>query len=279
MRSKIRLTITLSPELLERLDRAIDNQDLSNRSQAIEALLRRVLKPTVTQAVILAGGDHGGERTPPVATIGSRPLIVHTIHHLVEAGIRSVYILAGADEAELRTVIGSGDHFGAGVHFIEERERRGTAGALKLAERCLGDEPFLVIHGDVLTDIDIADFVSFHLDEGSLATIAVKPRHSEPHYGQVMLQGNRITKFSAIGDGGDGHDEGISIVNTGVYLFQPGVLGLITAGRASQLETDVFPRLAEMGELSAFLFQGIWFDISMPENYNRASLRWSEKGA
>jgi mannose-1-phosphate guanylyltransferase/phosphomannomutase len=279
MRSKTRLTITLSPELLDRLDRAIDNQRLSNRSQAIETLLRRVLEPTVTQAVILAGGDHAGGSAPPAASIGSRPLLVHTIHHLVEAGIRTVYILAGEDEAELKAVIGSGSYLGAGVHFIEERGRRGTAGALKLAEPYLGDEPLLVIHGDVLTDIDIADFVSFHLDEGSLATIAVKPRHSEPHYGQVMLQGNRITKFLATNPDGDGHDEGISIVNTGVYLFQPGVLGLIAAGRASQLETDVFPRLAAMGELSAFLFQGIWFDISMPENYNRASLRWSEKGA
>ncbi len=274
MRSKARLTITLSHDLLDRLDRAIDGRDLHNRSQAIETLLRRVLRPTVRSAVVLTGGSHDGDHIPPSAPIGGRPLILHTIRHLAEAGIRSVHILAGVHEAELKELTGSDEYFGTSINYISEARRRGTAGALKLAEQHLTDESFLVIHGDVLTDIDITEFIDFHLNEASLATIAVKPRQSEPHYGQVMLQGNRITNFFETG-----RDGGISIVNTGVYLFQAGVFGLIEEGRTTQLETDVFPRLAQMGELSAFLFQGIWYDISMPENYDRARVRWGEKGA
>lgn len=150
----------------------------------------------------------------------------------------------------------------------------GTAGALKAAEGYLLDQPFLVFHADILTDINIADFVKFHSSQNKLATIAVKPRQAESDYGKVMLEGSEITDFIP-----ESQDQGISIVNTGVYLFEPEVLSLIGSGTTTRLETDVFPKLAKMGELSAFLFQGIWFDISRSSNYESAQIRWQQKGS
>ncbi len=271
-RSKARLTITLSPDLLDRVDRLIGTGELVNRSQAIETLLRRSLRPTVTTAVILAGGDHGGGEIPALAPIGGQSLVASTILHLAEFGIRSFVVLAGPYKPDIERLVGNGENLGVRITHLSERSRRGTAGALKLAQDHVGKDPFLVIHGDVLTDIDIADFIAFHLHENTIATIAVKPRQSEKRYGQVLLQGNRITNFFD-----DGGDAGISIVNTGVYLFQPAIFGMIEQDKTSQLEEDVFPRLAHMGELSAFLFQGIWYDISSPKNYRKARLRWREK--
>ncbi len=273
MRSKARLTITLSHELLERVDRRIDGRTLSNRSQAIETLLRQVLRPSVSTAVVLSGGERQGEDVPALASIGGQALISHTIHHLIKAGIRKFLVLAGGDEPRLRELMGMGESVGASIRYLHERRPRGTAGALGLVAPHVGAEPFLVIHGDVLTDIDVEEFISFHSSENSLATIAVKPRKSERRYGQVMLQGNRITNFFETSRNG-----GISIVNTGVYLFQPAVLDLIRDQKMKQLETELFPQLARMGELSAFLFQGIWYDVSTPETLERARLRWSEKG-
>jgi len=272
-RSKARLTITLSPDVIDRLDRLIDQGLLSNRSQAIETLLRRSLRPTVTTAVILAGGDHNGSTSPALSPIDGQSLMARTILHLVEFGIRSFVVLAGPNEADIKRLVGYGEGLGASITYLEERSKLGTAGALKLAQAYIGEEPFLVIHGDVLTDIDIADFIAFHLNENTIATIAVKPRQAEKRYGQVLLQGNRITNFLE-----RGREAGISIVNTGVYLFQPAVFGMIGQGESSQLEGDVFPKLARMGELSAFLFQGIWYDISSPKNYRKAKMRWSERG-
>lgn len=273
MRKKSRLTITLSPELVERLDRVIDGRTLHNRSQAIETLLGRALRPVVSTAVILAGGDQRGDRVPALSPIGGEALISHTIRHAREHGIRSFVILAGAGERQIREFLGDGTSLGVSLHYVRERRPRGTAGALRLAEPLLGGEPFLVIHGDVLTDIHLADFIEFHLNENAMATMAVKPREADRRFGKVMLQGNRITSFLEKSD-----DRGISLVNTGVYLFQPSVFGLIDAEKPAQLETEVFPRLAEMGKLSAFLFQGIWFDIRTPESYSRAKSRWRPQG-
>jgi NDP-sugar pyrophosphorylase family protein len=273
MRNKARLTITLSPDLLEQLDRMIDKETIRNRSHAIEVLLRQGMRPTVTTALILAGGDIKGRRYPALAPINGRPLLSRMIQHLMSFGLSEFLILAGKHETEARDLLGSGEKIGARIRYVREKSPRGTAGALQAASPLLGPDPFLVVHGDVLTDIDISSFVNFHLSENTMATIAVKPRHSERSYGKVILEGNKITDF--IERSGT---QGISIVNTGVYLFRPAVLNLVDDDKPSRLETDVFPRLARMGELSAFFFQGIWYDTSTPENLRIAESRWQQKG-
>jgi mannose-1-phosphate guanylyltransferase/phosphomannomutase len=273
MRTKSRLTITLPPDLVEQLDRMIDHQTVRNRSHAIELLIRQGLMPEVTTAIVLAGGEHEGIGSPALAPVGGQALILLTLRHLVGFGIRNVLLLAGRNEPEIREVLGSGHGLGVTIQYLEEERPLGTAGALKSAEPHLPDSPVLVVHGDVLTDIDVSELIAFHLSEGCLATMAVKPRNAEKDCGQVMLQGNRITDFYD-----NGNEQGISIVNTGLYVLQPEVFGMIEAGKESRLETDVFPILARMGELSAFFFQGIWYDIRTKENYQRAKARWQQKG-
>ena len=273
MRKKARLTITLSRDLLQQVDDMVDKRTIRSRSHAIESLLRQSLTPAVSSAVILAGGRLKGEVPPPLIRIEGRPLIRQQIEHLHSHGIRTCFIVAGPQEQAIREVVGDGRRFGVTVVYVTEEEPLGTAGALKLAEEHLQGAPiFLVMHGDVLTDIDVADFITFHEKENVLASMAVKPRRAERTYGKVLLQGNRITDFL-----GQRQDEGVSIVNAGVYLLQPEVLTLIESGRPASLENEIFPRLAKMGELSAFLFQGIWFDISSPENYRLAQERWRQK--
>ncbi len=273
MRSKSRLTITLSPDLLRQVDRMIDKQRIRSRSHAIETLLRQSLQPRVSTAVLLAGGDRPAIAAPAIAPIGGKALITRMIEHLMGFGVDSFVVLAGSECATIEAVLGDGEHLGARIRYVEERRPRGTAGALKAAQPYLEEGPFLALHADVLTNIDIGDFVDFHIRENTLATIAVKPRSAEATYGKVLLQGNRITRFVD-----QGASQGISIINTGVYLFKPEVLGLIPDDQPSRLEEDVFPQLAMMGELSAFLFQGIWFDVREPENRDRAQARWRQIG-
>lgn len=273
MRSKARLTITLPIDLLAEIDRLIDKQTVRNRSHAIELLLRQSLMPSVSTAVLLAGGPGAMDQPPALLPIQGQALIVHMINHLIANGISSIIILAGENEPSIKECLRNGNHPGVEIKFVGEPQPMGTAGALKAAEQYLSDQPFLVLHADILTDINVADFVKFHFSQNKLATIAVKPRPAEPDYGKVMLEGIAITDFIP-----EGQEQGISIVNTGVYLFDPEILGLFAAGATIRLETDIFPKLAKMGELSAFIFQGIWYDISHPVNYQSAQNRWQQRG-
>jgi mannose-1-phosphate guanylyltransferase/phosphomannomutase len=250
----------------------IDNQTVRNRSHAIELLLRESLKTRLTTAVILAGGKRRDSTQPALLPIANQPLIFIALRHLVAYGINNLFILAGDNEATLKAVVGEGDFMGATICYVREKDPLGTAGAVKSIEPRLANEPFLVLHADVLTDIDLSDFIEFHKNEGCMATIAVKPRDAERKYGKLLLQGNRITALSAANQ-----SEGYSIVNTGVYALQPEALSLLEPRRNAQFESDLFPQLAAIGELSAYFFQGIWFDVSTNESYEKAQIRWASR--
>lgn len=251
---KDRLTISLPRDILSALDEAIDGREIRNRSHAIEHYLRLTLKPTVTTAVILAGGRQETGHHPALTEIDGRTLLDITLSHIAGYGFRNVYMLAGPYGRRLSESLGRRS-YGMKMNWIEEEKPLGTGGALGMLEGKIREQ-FLVLHGDILTNIPLDSFISFHLSERTLVTIAVKPRHSEPKYGQVLLQGNRITTFLE-------HDRGAgtSIINTGVYLMDPAVFAYIPKGKPSGIEVDVFPRLASENELSAFFFQGMWFDI------------------
>lgn len=270
MRSKARITITLAQDLLDQIDQTVDGKVVRNRSHAIEVLLEESLRSKVTCAVVLAGGRQMADPPAPLLPIGQKPLLSNTLDLLKRHGIKTVYILAGHVPNLLRDGVGKTNHHGMVLQYVYEGKPLGTAGAVKAIAGELTNEPFLVIHGDVLTNINLSEMIAFHKRENTLATIAVKPREAERNYGKVMMQGNRITDFLETGE-----SEGMSIVNTGVYILHPDALRLVDQKPPTYFEKDLFPRLASIGELSAFMFQGIWFDISKEESYQQALARWS----
>lgn len=269
MRKRTRLTITLPNDLLKRVDTLVDGSQIRNRSHAVEKLLSEGLEPAVNQAVILAGGK-ATKRRSLLSMINGQHLLQVVLGQLKKHHISEVIICSSPDLIdELRTRFGTGRELGVELTYVAEREALGTAGALKNCANLLQTAPFLVLHGDVLTSINIDEFIQFHLNEQKLATIGVKPRLAERSYGQVFLQGNSIVKFLE-----KGADKGISIVNTGLYVIDPSVLREIPNRVPVTLERDVFPELARRGQLSAFIFQGLWYDITSAESLAEAARRW-----
>jgi len=265
MKTKSRLTITLSQDLLVKVDALIDGHTVRNRSHAIESLVKQGLSAQVNTAVILAGGTHTDTEIPALKKINSRPLLAFTLEHLKKHGITRIVVCAGINEKAISDVFGSGATYGVQIIYSQEKKGLGTAGALKNAAQYLSEEPFLVINDTTLTNLNLEDLFEFHLEEDTIATICVKPRMSEPKYGQAFLHGNKIVEFLDSSDAG-----GISIVNVGLYVLKPDILELIKPNTRLHLETDIFPQLARKKELSAFVFQGSWFDASLPDSFEAA---------
>lgn len=269
MRKRTRLTITLPNELIKRVDTLVDGSVIRNRSHAVEKILSEGLSPAVSQAVILAGGK-SAKRRSLLSFINGQHLLQIILSQLKTHGILECIICTEHDIiAELQQRFGDGRELGCQITYIPELEPLGTAGALRNCAHLLNQAPFLVLHGDVLTSINLTEFIQFHLNEQKKATIGVKPRLGERSYGQVFLQGNSIIKFLE-----KGTDRGISIVNTGLYVLDPKVLELIPNRKPVFLESDVFPVLAKQGQLSAFIFQGLWYDITTPSQLEEAARRW-----
>jgi NDP-sugar pyrophosphorylase family protein len=267
MKKKSRLTITLSQDLLKNVDATIDEQLIRNRSQAIEHLLLQSLGKKVSTAIILTGGSQTNQRC--LKKINDRYLLSITIDHLKENDITNIIICGGKDNNKIYDIFEDGTHLGVNLQYVQELNPLGTAGAIKKAEKYITGSTFIVIHGDVLTNLNISDFIEFHKKEQTIATIGVKPRLGEKKYGMVSLQGNKIIKFDK-----SSANVGISIINTGLYVFDTKVLNFIPHNKATELEDDIFPLLVQNKELSAFVFQGIWHDISEKKDYDEAVGRW-----
>ncbi len=269
MRTKQRLTITLPQDLITQIDILMDRQQTANRSQTIEGLLKQVLPPQIDQAVILAGGVKS--KSQLLTDISGQYLLSRVLVQLSHFQIKTLVICTDPDTAEqLKAKFGSGQGTGVLLRYSIEPVPLGTSGALVKASTLLDPSAFLVLHGDVSTELDIKQFIDFHLREGVVATMAVKPRLSETKFGQVFLQGNKIIQFNA-----GGLETGIAIVNTGLYLFDWEIFKYLPKTQPSYLEQDVFPLLAKKNALAAYFFQGFWADVSDAHNLNQAVKHWS----
>lgn len=269
-----RLTITLKKDLLKLLDEGIDGVKIRNRSHAIEFFLSQVLSPKVSQAVILAGGQ--GVKMRPLTyeipksliPVRGRPVIEYTIDLLRNVGIRDIIIVTGYLGERIKETLGNGQKYGVKITYSHENRPLGSAGALRNAKDLLSDKPFLVINGDVLIKINISEFINFHESDKYVATIALSTKSDTYGYGTVLLRGEKILDFASVKTGGKSQ-----LINAGLYIFNPEIFNYIPKTGKVYFD-DIFPVLAKERKLSGFTFEGDWFDISTPKNYEQAVGQW-----
>jgi NDP-sugar pyrophosphorylase family protein len=270
-----RLTITLRSDLLQEVDGLVDGINLRNRSHAIEILLSKTLESgKVKTALILAGGK-GTRMRPltyempkPMIPLKGKPLVQHIIELCRKYEIRKIILSVGYLHDKIIEHFGDGSHLGVDIKYVIEDEELGTAGPLKLAKNHL-TQPFLMFNGDVLSNIDLLDMIRFHTEQNSTATIALTQVEDTSSFGVARLRGHKIVGFVEKPKNG----EASKLINAGVYVLQPKVIGYIPEGK-SMLEKDVFPLLAKEGKLSAYPFDGQWFDTGTPEAYEQAIKNW-----
>ena len=142
----------------------------------------------------------------------------------------------------------------------------GTAGPIKKAEKLIGhNEPFLVLNGDLLTDINYKELINCHDANKSIATIALHEVEDPSRYGVAELAENKcIKRFIEKPPAGT---EPTKLINAGVYVVSPAIFEYIPSKRAVSMEREVFPKLAQEGKLSGHKTSGLWIDIGKPEDY------------
>ena len=269
-----RLTITLRSDLLKYIDGLIDGDKLRNRSHAIEYYLSKALGLRAVKVLILAGGKpvyfESEKRSVPKAMvkIAGKPLLEHTLHRLKATKFNEVIISLGEGGEIIKNYFGDGSRFGLGITYLQQKPgASGTAQPVLQAKEELGGSNFLLLYGDVLSDIDYSDFVEFHrLQKSALCTMALSSSESVNMWGLSRLQGNRIVEFEEKPHSPKTFSH---LVNAGIYMMEPEIFNYITSGTA-KLEGDVFPRLAEEGKLAGYPFEGLWLDISNSAAYRQA---------
>lgn len=260
---KQRLTITLSQSTLNSLDQLIDGKKIRSRSHAIESILQSQLAPALTTAVILAGGKMKTKASfKPLHHYQGAPIINHLIELLQKHGVSDIIVLTNQLGSELLKHLDQ-DYPEIRIRIKPEKNDLGTAGALKTLASTLTDS-FYCLHSDIYTTIDLQEMVRFHQLNQGVATIAVKPKMSHQAFDNVSLQGIQVKTFQPTGK-----DVDVSLVNSGIYIFEPSIFSRIPSTPPSMLEKEVFPNLAKLGLLFAFSFQGEWLDVFTEKIINK----------
>ncbi|MGZ6642954.1 MAG: sugar phosphate nucleotidyltransferase [Solirubrobacteraceae bacterium] len=221
------------------------------------------------QAVILVGGE-GTRLRPltstvpkPVVPLVDRPFIAYMLEWLERHGVDDVIMSCGFLATSVRNVLGDGSQYGLRLRFVEEPEPRGTAGALKYAEDLLA-ERFLMLNGDVLTDIDLTAQLAQHEATGATGTLALVPVPDPTAYGLVRLHEGNAVKGFLEKPAADQIDT--NLISAGAYVLERSVLDLIPPDRNVSIEREVWPLLVDNG-LYGYPADAYWLDIGTPERY------------
>jgi mannose-1-phosphate guanylyltransferase len=177
------------------------------------------------------------EITKPMVPVLDRPVMEHILDLLERHSFESVIANLHYFPESIR------EYFGERISYRFEEELLGTAGGVRACADFFGDEPFLVISGDALTDIDLTAFAAHHRETGAVATLAVKQVADTREYGVVLHdRDGRITGFQEK----PAPDEALSnLGNCGIYLFDPKIFDYFPATPFVDWAKDVFPVLLE----------------------------------
>jgi mannose-1-phosphate guanylyltransferase/phosphomannomutase len=226
------------------------------------------------KAIVMAGG-FGSRLHPftlncpkPMLPLINQPILAHILdllkrHHFCDVIIATHYL-----PEQIQAYFGDGRQRGMVLQYSVEESPLGTAGSVKNVQSYLDDKPFLVISGDIVTDIDLSRAVQFHLEKGALATLALTQVANPTEYGIVVTdQTGRIQHYlekpsqqSAISN----------FVNTGIYVLEPTLLDDMQPHTTYDFSYDIFPQLLNQNAaLYGCLAEGYWRDMGTIQSYQQ----------
>jgi len=204
----------------------------------------------------------------PMLPMANRPMMEHVVNLLRQHGFEDIVVTVAFMANAIRSYFGDGSDFGVRMVYATEETPLGTAGSVRNAMDEL-DERFVVISGDVLTDIDLTSLVDHHASTGALATIALKAVDDPLEFGIVITrEDGSIDRFLEKPTWGQVFSD---TINTGIYVLEPAIFDYIAAGRSVDFSEEVFPAALEQGSpLFGYVAEGYWEDVGTLDAYLRA---------
>lgn len=224
------------------------------------------------KAVVMAGGF--GTRIQPLTNsipkpmlpIMNRPMMEHTIVTLRDLGIKEFIVLLYFKPEVIKEHFKDGSDLGINITYVVPDDDYGTAGAVKKAQEYIGNENFIIISGDLVTDFDFQQIFDYHKEKQSKLTITLTSVDNPLEFGVVIAnQEGKIEKFLEKPSWGEVFSD---TINTGIYIIEPEILEYIPKNENFDFAKDLFPLLMRQGiDLMAGYASGYWRDVGNPESY------------
>jgi dTDP-glucose pyrophosphorylase len=208
------------------------------------------------------------KNTPkPMLEVGGRPILETIVKRFVDCGFTNITMCLGYKSNVIKDYFQDGSSFGANIDYVVEEKRMGTAGALTLIEKRL-DDPFFVMNGDLMTNVNFEKMLDFHLECNSKATMCVREYDIEVPYGVVNMDNEGIISIA---------EKPIHsfFVNAGIYLLEPDCIDLIPDNKFYDMPTLFEELIATKGKIVSFPLQEYWLDIGRIVDYERANVEYT----
>lgn len=208
----------------------------------------------------------------PMVPIANIPIMRYGVellrHHNITSIVANLHYLPN----KIMEYFDNGEKFGVNLRYSPEKKLMGTAGGVKKNEAFLSDSTFVILSGDGLTDIDLTELIAFHKSKGSIATLALKSVEEVSKFGVVITdEDGRIKAFQEK----PSPEEALSnLINTGIYVFEPKIFGLIPEDVEYDFGKQLFPKLVELGlPFYGYKCEGnYWCDVGDAHTYLQANV-------
>lgn len=249
--------------------------DESNRIVDVLFMDKLNVSPNKNKVVLMLGGL-GTRLRPltndipkPMLKIGDKPILENIIEGFKQYGYTHFIFSVNYKKEVIQNYFQNGEAFDVQIEYIEEEKRMGTAGALSLLKHRL-KEPFFVMNGDLLTQINFEQLMDFHIEQQSLATMCVREYEFQIPYGVIETLDTQLVSIKE-------KPLHRSFVNAGIYVLSPETLNYIPSDEFYDMPT-LFEKLIDIEKkTSVFPIHEYWIDIGQMEDFNRAKSYYSEK--
>jgi len=238
----------------------------------IEELIQPV---EINNAVVIMAGGKGTRLRPhtehcpkPMLTVGGKPMLEILLKQCIASGFCQFYLSVNYLKEQVIDHFGDGKAWGVSIRYLVEDEPLGTAGSLQLLPDSL-KEPFLVMNGDVLTQLNPSQLLRFHIEHEAAGTLCVREHTTTVPYGVVQTKGVELTGF-------DEKPSYRQLVNAGVYVIDPQLLPLLPPHQATDMPT-LLQRAQQAGHRIAVCpIHEYWIDVGRPESLQQAHQEWPQ---
>lgn len=204
--------------------------------------------------------------------IVEKPMIARIVDWLATHGVDEVVLALGYKPDAFTDAFPEGTVDGVKISYAIEPSPLDTAGAIRYAADSVGfrSGSLVVVNGDIVTDLNLADLIHFHKESEGLATIALTPVDDPSAYGVVPT--DSFGRVQAFIEKPERDKAPTNLVNAGTYILDADVMKLIDSDRRVSIEREIFPLLVERGELFAMASDAYWLDTGTPERFLQAQL-------
>jgi len=244
--------------------------DLNGVLVGIDEIDELLTPPEYSNKVILMVGGLGSRLRPltddlpkPLLEVGNKPILETIIGNFSKYGFKDIILSVNYKSQMIEDHFGDGSTFGVKIKYVHEDKRMGTAGALSLMKEAL-TEPFFVMNGDLLTNVNFEHMLEYHLNNQSIATMGVREYDFQVPYGVVNINDHQIISIE---------EKPVHkfFVSGGMYILDPSVLSYIPNDTFYDMPT-LFEKLIENEQKSiSFPIREYWLDIGRMSDFEQAN--------